>query len=44
MVRFFIGGNLMKNYLHKGKSYVLPTVLCHSDLRHWQALGWGASD
>jgi len=25
MVRFFIGGNLMKNYLHKGKSSVLPT-------------------
>jgi hypothetical protein len=24
MVRFFIGGNLIKNYLHKGRSSVLP--------------------
>ena len=22
----------------------LATVLCHLNLRHWQALAWGASD
>ena len=29
-------------YLDHTRSYL--RVLCHSDLRHWRVLAWGASD
>ena len=39
-----VGLEPMAMYLEFLMAAITASVLCHSGLRHWQALAWGASD